>query len=809
MAGSNRCERPLSMRGMILEVARFRWLPLIALVSILLCANSLASTAETAPTAEYQNIIRNYGPEDGFSQNDVSALLQGRDGYLWIGTFGGLMRFDGDKFTLLRAVRGDPAQRDPLNRGGPGSDRIMALREDADGRIWIGTEDGGLSLYDHGRFQQLPICGGACGVRALSPQVAGTLWAATDAGLYRIATNTLRATLIKGQTAGVYGDIAIAKDGRAYLTGPGKPMEVVVGEDILPVPLPHGVARAGQMAAIGEYIWVETDAGLYRFDPSQASWTLKAVEPILHLLESPDGLLWISTQSGKLLRADPSGELRPLPGLPAMLVNAFWRDRSGVLWIGSGKGLWSVRTSKAMLRNNVDTLLLYGGAARAVAGDGMGGTWLGFACGGIRHRLEDRIYETPRASLVSENECITSLLHDTDGNLWIGTAYAGLLRVVEGAKETVTLGPDLFNLQIWQSDDGEYWLAADGHTFKVRKTDAGAFALSQPVAALEGLIVRKMVTARKGGVWFVGDHGAVRLDKDRVVERWTPEQGLSSRFARSLYEDSRGVLWIGTYGGGLNRIENGRITRYDESNGLFDDTVSCILADRAGQMWLGGNRGISVLPKAAQQGGKFETIPFTVSSGSVSFELNGGTQSSCYQDEKGHLWFALVKGFAEIDPANFVEASTLQPEVHIERVTSAGLKHDPLKTVVLGTSVSLLEIEYTAINLTSPDQLSFRYRMSGVDSKWTNAGSIRSIIFQNMPWGEHLFEVQARNRGGTWSPSATLRISRPIPWYQRQWLWPLIALLALLTVIWRTRESKSSSRHNERLSRITGRSQRG
>lgn len=783
---------------------------LMVFVSVLACASSLASPAETTPAPDYQNIVRNYGPEDGFSQNDVSALLQDRDGYLWIGTFGGLVRFDGDKFTTLRAVRGNPAQRDPANTGGPGSDRIMALREDADGRIWIGTEDGGLTLYDHGRFQQLPICGGTCGVRALSPQVAGTLWAATDAGVFRIATDTLRVTPIRGQTTGVYGDIAIAKDGRAYLTGPGKRMGVVVGEDIVPIPLPQGVTAAGQMAAVGDYIWVETDAGFYRFDPSQASWTLKPVEPILHLLESPGGLLWISTQSGKLLRADPSGELRPLPGLPAMLVNALWRDRGGVLWIGSAeKGLWSVRTSKAMLRNNVDNLLLFGGAARAVAGDGIGGTWLGFACGGVRHRLEDGTYETPRASIVSKNECITSLLHGTDGNLWIGTGYAGLLRVVDGVKETVPLGPDLFNLQIWQSDDGDYWLAADGRTFKVGKTDAGTFALSQPVAALEGFTVRKMVTARKGGVWFVGDHGAVRLDKDRIVERWMPKQGLSSRFARSLYEDSRGVLWIGTYGGGLNRIENGRITHYDESNGLFDDTVSCILADRAGNLWLGGNRGISVLPKAAQRGGKFETIPFAVSSGSVSFELNGGTQSSCYQDAKGHLWFALVKGFAEIDPAKLAEVSTFRPKVRIERVASAGLKHDPLKTVVLDTSVRPLEIEYTAVNLTSPDQLSFRYRMSGVGPKWTDAGSTRSIIFQNVPWGDHVFEVQARNRGGSWSPSATLSVSRPVPWYQHQWLWPLVALLALLTLMWRTRERNPSGRHDARLSRITGRSPGG
>lgn len=778
---------------------------LMAFVSVLACAASPASPAETAPATEYPNIVRNYGPEDGFSQNGVNALLQGRDGYLWVGTFGGLVRFDGDKFTTLRAVRGDTAQRDPANAGGPGSDRIVALREDAGGRIWIGTQDGGLSLYDRGRFRQLPICGGTCGVLALSPEVAGTLWATTNVGLFRIATDTLRATLIGGRATELYDGVAIGNDGHVYLSREGKRMGKVVGEDIVLVPLPQGVTSTAQMTAAGGYVWVVTNAGLYRFDPLRATWTPKRVEPIVHLLKSPDGLLWVSATSGKLLHADPSGELRPFLGLPAMMVNAVWRDREGVLWIGSvEKGLWSMRASKAMLRENTDTLSPYGVAGRAVVGDSGRGVWLGFACGGIRHRLEDGAYDASHASIVGKNECITSLLHDNDGNIW-ASAGSGLLRIAEGSKETIPLTSDLTNSQIWQSDDGDYWLAADGRTFKVRKTNAGQFALSQPVAALEGLTVKKMVSARKGGVWFVGSYGVVRLDKDRIVERWMPKQGLSSRFARSLYEDDRGVLWIGTYGGGLNRIENGRITRYDESNGLFDDTVSCILADRTGQLWLGGNRGITVLPKAAQRGGKVETIPFAVSSGSVSFELNGGTQSACYQDAKGHLWFALVKGFAEIDPAKLAEVSTLRPKAHIERVTSANLEHDPLKTVVLDTSVQLLEIEYTAINLTSPDQLSFRYRMSGVDPKWTDTGPTRSIVFQNVPWGDRLFEVQARNRGGSWSPSATLRISRPIPWYQHQWLWPLVALLALLTVMWRTRERNPSGRHSERLSRITAR----
>ncbi len=780
-----------------------RWLILTLLMAAAVVPMSHAAPIEQAPALQYRSIVRNYGAEQGFSQTAVNALLQGQDGYLWIGTFGGLVRFDGNKFTTLRTTHGKAARQDERDSGGPSSDRIVALREDARGRIWIGTEDAGLSLYDHGRFQQLPICGGTCKVNSISPQAGKTLWVTTNVGLYRIATDSLRSALIRESTSRVYSEVAIGSDGHAYLSGSGK-LGKVIGNNIASVPLPAEVTSVWQIQAAGTYIWVVTGEGIYQFDPVRNMWTPKFPGRDLRLLESRDGRLWVVTVTGELLREDSAGVLQPVGGVPAIYTNAIWRDRTGVLWMGSNsKGLWNMQSSRAMTLEKTDDLAALVGSGRAVIGDGSGGVWLGYGCGGVRHRLKDGAYETSWARAVKQHQCVTGLLRDADGTLWLGTVDAGLQRVTDGALETLPQSLSLSNVQIWMAGSGDYWVVSDGHTSNLRKTEAGKYILSPPVAALEGNTIRKMVMARKGGIWFVGDQGALRLEKNRIVERWTPTEGLSSRFARSLYEDDHGVLWIGTYGGGLNRIEDGRITHYDESNGLFDDTVSCILADKTGQMWLGGNRGISVLPAASQLGMTFETVPFAVSAGAVTFELNGGLQTSCYQDEKGYLWFSLVKGFAKVDPAKLVEVSALQPEVHIERVAAAGVKQDPRQPVVLGTSMQPLEIEYTAINLTSPDQLSFRYRISGADAQWTEAGQTRSLVIYDVPWGEHVFEVQARNRGGSWSPAATLKISRPVPWYRHQWLWPLIALLALLALIWRTRDRALSAAHDARLQRMS------
>ena len=766
-------------------------------------ASDSASASENSSVMEYPSIVRSHGAEAGVSQ--INALLEGQDGYLWLGTFGGLVRFDGAKFTTFHAARARPNRLDSISQEGPSSDRIVALRQDNRGRLWIGSQDGGLSLYERGRFRQHPLCRGTCRVYALSPQSGNTIWAATNVGLFRIAMDSLRATVIRNSTLGEYGEIAVAKNGHLYVGGSGKSMAMVVGQEIVPVELPDGASETWELSSVGKFLWVLTDKGFYRFDPSTKEWLAKTVEPGVWPIESPDGSLWLSTPSGKLLRTGVSGELQAVGDLPPMRVLAVWRDRSGVLWLGGGEGLWSLQTSKVMLRNfYADSLGLAGESGRAVVGDGAGGVWEGYFCAGIRHRLKDGTYKAVTTPIVKPPDCIGSLLLDNEGALWAGMLGAGLRRVADEAIETIPRSSAYADLQIWQARNGDYWLAAERHTFRVRRKNTGKFVISSPIAALEGLTVRKMVDARKGGVWLAGDHGLLRLDGERIVERWTPEEGLSSRFVRAVYEDHRGVLWVGTYGGGLNRIENGKLTHYDESNGLFDDTVSCILADEAGQMWLGGNRGISVLPISSQLGANFETLPFAVSSASVSIELNGGTQSACYRDSKGHLWFALVRGFAEIDPSRLIDISPLQPQVHIEQVVSQGKKYDPMEVVSLSTRNRSLEITYSATNLLNPEQLSFRYRMSAIGAEWIDAGSTRSVIFQNSPWGDHVFEVQARNLGGSWSPSATIRVSRPAPWYQRRWLWPLLSLAVLLTMVWCIRDSDTASKHQ--LDRITARS---
>lgn len=560
---------------------------LLGLLLLMVAIGAECAPAVDASADASHPIIRNYGPADGFSQNAVNAIVQGRDGYLWLGTFGGLVRFDGDKFTTLRATRDALQPQDPSQDGGLGSDRIVALREDSRARLWIGTEDGGLNLYHRGKFQQLPMCGGSCGVRALSPQVGNTIWVVTTIGVFRVSTDTLQAVALPRTLDGSFGQVAVGSDGAAYLSGDQKGVAKVVGDTLVPVPLPPGVHAVWQMRASGKYLWARTNLGLYRFDPSSQTWNAGLSDPGARPLPSPDGRLWAATTSAILLHADEKGVLHSFAGLPTMYVMAIWRDRAGVIWVGSGDmGLWSIEPNRA-------SLIKYGQygpepyekGGRVVVDDGAGGTWLGYSCGGIRHRHADGSYETLSARVADSTQCISGMLRDGKGDLWVASVAGGVRRISGGKVELVPDSESLTNPQLWQTADGARWVAAQGNTFRLQANADGRFRLSSPIPALAGMTLRRQIPARKGGVWLAGDQGVVRLQNDRIVERWTPAQGLSSRFTRALYEDAKGVLWVGTYGGGLNRIQNGRVKRYDERNGLFDDTVSCILVDRSGHTW--------------------------------------------------------------------------------------------------------------------------------------------------------------------------------------------------------------------------------
>lgn len=729
----------------------------------------------------YLDSHRSYGIEEGLPQASVNALLQGRDGYLWIGTYGGLVRFDGDSFRTFHA-----------GPGGLPSSRIQSLHEDGHGRLWIGTHGDGIALYESGRFRALDVCGGNCQVNAIRPSAdARTLWAVGPQGVFEIDPDSLQSR-VRDSSFDAYGSIAPMPDGKVFAAGPAG-LARIDADSLAAIPLPAGSGQVRAMEGRGRYLWLVTgDWRLYRHDTRAGDWSLvrASVPPHTRLTISNDGRLLMSDwPAGDTWLLHDDGSSAPLAGIPpGVHARQAHVDHEGNLWIGTDtQGLWRIRPSRIGLMQSPDVQM--DGPGYSVVEDGEGGMWFAMACGGLRHWSHDGIVRSVPLESTLGNNCVRSLAMDDQGRLWIGTWQGTLGRLAEGKLTLARTWSHGDGVNVWHNpEDGSHWVGTLRDTWRLHVDAAGEIVDARPVPALDGMVISFMTPARRGGTWFVGDHGAYRLVDGRIVEQWLQDDG-AGRFLRWLYEDPDGrTLWIGSYGGGLVRIRDGEVQRYDTSSGLFDDAVSCILPDAEGRLWLGGNSGVTLLmdrdigPKGP------ELIILSSSDGLVPPELNGGTASSCLRDSRGRLWFTLIKGFAVIDPARF-ERQPRPPIAHVEHLRIAGRDLDPAGMARLDAGAGNLEIGYTAIGLSNPERLRFRYRLAPTGD-WFDAGDNRNVLLPTLPWGRFAFEIQARHLGGPWSESVEIWLDRPLPWYRRQWIWLVLSLACLLALLWSTRDRR-------------------
>ncbi|MGH8086126.1 MAG: ligand-binding sensor domain-containing protein [Lysobacter sp.] len=768
---------------------------LIFLIVGMLTACGVASASDPVQP-RHTMVPTAFTGDDGLPQAGVTSILQARDGYLWVGTFGGLARFDGSAFKIFRDSPNQDS-RDPegTSRGGPSSNRVLTLYEDDQARLWVGTQDAGLSVFEQGAFRHLSMCDGTCQVSAILQAADRAIWIASSAGIYRFPPDAEHAVLFEPPSATGYDYLADGSDGRIYVGGHGG-LDVVVGSRLRAIPLPGGSRKVRILKRDGEALLVGTEHRLYRYRPKDGTWTPLDVEQPGYASRDGDGRWWVSRGTWVLMRENEAGAWEEVSELSGIGITALFHDDEGNLWVGtSSKGL--LRLRRPLFRQMSALQLESSEAGRAVIDDGHGGLWFGLSCGALRHWQHNGSMQTLPIRLGAGNDCVSSLSLDHAGVLWVGTAAGALVRIKEGELQRIAVWPGAQSVNIWQNGDGRYLVSVRRSSYLLDIGAEGRISRRQRIEALEGMRINRVVAAARGGRWFVGDQGVLRMVDGKIVEQWTPREGLSSRFARALYEDkAANVLWVGTYGGGLNRIQNGQVSRYTTSNGLSDDTVSCILADDRGRLWLGGNQGVSLLPTPGNAVAEIESVGYAANDGLVPSEVNGGASTSCHRDARGRLWFSMVEGFAVVDSAEVPDVRPAQLRPYIEQVGVSGTTQE-----ITGSALTLqpfsrnLDIHYTAINLSRPRETRFRFRLSGFDRDWVEAGQNRSILYPTIPWGEHLFEVQARTAGGPWSPvPASLTIIHPQPWYLRPWIWTLATLMGLAVLVGSTQLEERQQR---------------
>jgi signal transduction histidine kinase/ligand-binding sensor domain-containing protein len=724
----------------------------------------LTSCSTASVQAQYQFDLWN--TDHGLPQNAVQALLQTRDGYLWLTTPDGLVRFDGVRFTVFNKG----------NTKGLRTNRLTALYEGRDGTLWVGTEGSGIIRYREREFTTYTMQEGLNSnwVWAINEDAAGRIIVITHLGVMvwnegRFVSDSSEAKLSKRAYGWLerLGGLSFF-DGQGLQVFDGRTFRTYTEEHGLPIRDLSGISKDQHGV-----LWVVTkDAGIFSLrDGVFTYYMVKGLPPgpqINVIYQDSGDTIWIGTVHG--LSQFKDGMLTTFPEVKSG-VQKIYEDREGTIWIAAGDGLHRVRRQAISVYSEKDGLP--GRAVNSIFEDQEGGILLGTWRGGFS-RLKDGRFTNYGVKDGLSGNLVNAVYEDREGTIWIGTHDRGLNRFRDGRFTLYGTNDGLGDrgiASIYQDRAGQLWIGTYSGLSIFRD---GAFT---NYGYSEGMLpgaVQVIYEDRQGRLWLGTPKGLCLFSQGKFVI-YTERDGLSSENVRAVYEDREGTIWVGTYDGGLNRFRDGRFTRYTTNEGLFNNGVFQILEDERGYFWMSCNLGIYRVNRqeleefAAGKRRSITSIAYGKKDGMLNAECNGGHQPSGIRARDGRLWFPTQDGAVVIDPKT-IEINMQPPPVVLEDFLLDNRPVDLNGPIEINPGQHNVEIHYTGLSFISSEQVRFKYRLEGLDDDWIDAGTRRNVSYSYVPPGEYTFRVTAANRDGIWNPSsASLRIIVHPPFWRTWW----------------------------------------
>lgn len=723
---------------------------IVRIAATIFCA-LLAAAVEAAPAVEQVRMIfRNWTTRDGLPHNRVRAVVQTRDGFLWLATDAGVVRFDGAVCKTFGLRQGLPAPT------------VLAIAEGDDGSLWIGTLGGGLSVFRDGRIERTYTTNDGLPsnwISEIGRDVDGTLvvftrngWAEfVDGGFKSIPTEVsdrepLTGTLadVEGVQWGILGHRLVrrAADG-SWHGGPDGPTKA----DAL------CADASGALWVCGEgRLWQRQDGGWKSweipFDPIGEMVTVTATR---------DGSVWMAFRRKGLIGFRDGGFIQPepVPGFDQDLVETIIRTNDDVVWLTSSNGLYqmipsSVRSYQVNdpqsrhTANDIGSLVEDGPDEFVVATQGSG-----------FYRWKDgQSIRLPCGSGNERSRFANAVLKDRHGSIWLGgDGRHPLYEMRPGLPPEARdcLPSDAYAVWALAESDSGLWIGtAFGQLFlkqgdSIEKIEFGGG--KEPV---------KAVVEDRGGCLWVGTRGnGLFRRKDGVWARFGKESGLMSEDIRALYQDSSGHLWVGSNGGGLALFAgNERFVSISTREGLPSDTVSQIMMDDAGRLWVGTHQGLAVIESeevSLIRNGDAPVLHPRVIDQTEGLPTDEFEIAPPVRTHDGSYAFAMVRGFIRIHPDQ-IRRDMTRPVAYINSVASNGVSSEgKAGRIDFPAGTERLEIGYSGLYFGDHRRLRFRDRLAGEDADWMLVGNQRVAEYRDLAPGSYRFEVEASIGNGLWS----------------------------------------------------------
>lgn len=748
--------------------------------------------ASTPAFASPNYFVRAWQAEQGLPQSKVTAVVQGHDGYLWVGTYSGLARFDGVRFVVFDE-NNTPALR---------SSRVTSLFESADGVLWIGDESGQVTQYKNGQFKAVefhPAWNGGK-IYDIASDGAGDVWLLNESGqLARVRDGQVLApeagpvAKLVDMTRSAWGTIWIAREGRVSVLKRDQvhPLQFEGAENAT-YPYIQGIG-----ASRDNGLWVASDGRIRKWkddqwveDLGQAPW---GGIPVTRLIETRSGVLAAGTAESGLYLIFPGQNEKPLhfdhaSGFPSDWIISLCEDREGNLWVGTGGGgLVIVRPSHIEAVSPADQW--QGRAVLSVCPGRDGALWVGTEGAGL-YRMQNDGWTNFGSAAGIRNYYIWSLAADPRGRLWAGT-WGGGLFMQNGDRFEYAPGMDNINMPmpaLLTGRDGGLWI---GTAVGLLRYQAGQKAWFKESNGESLRDVRTIAEDMRGTVWFGMAGGGLACLKDGRIRRFRTRDGLSSDFIECLHFDKAGVLWVGTFGGGLVRVKDGHFAVINRKQGLPNSVIGDIEEDDRGFFWMSSHDGIirvseEELNRCAN--GEITEVhcqTYGINDGMPTIECSEGLQPAGCKTQDGRLWFPTSKGLVAVNPAN-VETNPLPPPVQIEamRVDDQPVINQPEGgPIKVSPGRHRFEFQYTGLSFVDPEKVQFKCRLLGFESDWVDAGTRRTINYNYIPPGHYAFQVIACNNDGVWNETGASMAFSVLPYFwQRLWFrilgWTMIVAVS-------------------------------